>query len=137
MSHLWLSSPHRLWARCELEMKIPQASSFLYILVGESSSFIDEIHAEGLPLPAETLELSVCAGGWSEPVESGCWWWPCTAAGSTLCCCSCPLPRSCISAKKHHHPWAWLYLQPYPVHGDSAFPKQAGHGMLSLILYPC
>lgn len=71
MLHLWPSSPHRLWAKCELEMGIPHASSFLCLLAGESSSFVDEICAEGLPLSAETLELCVCAGDSSDLVESG------------------------------------------------------------------
>lgn len=114
MSHLWPSSPYMLWVRFELEMEISQASSFLYLLAGESSSFVGEIHAEGLPLPAETLELSVCAEDWSDLVEPGTllvvalpeWLWlhPVLLLFSSA---RTPLV-SCMIVKKHHPPWAWL-----------------------------
>lgn len=96
-----------LLARCGLEMEIPQASSFLYLLAGESSNFVDEI-----ALPAETLELSVCAGDWSDLVGSGTvlvvvlpvWLHPVLLLISPA---KTPL-MSCMIVKKHHHPWVWL-----------------------------
>lgn len=36
-----------------------------------SSSFVDEIHTEGLSPPAETLELSVSEGDLSDLAKSG------------------------------------------------------------------
>lgn len=95
-------------------MEIPQASSFLYLLARESSSFVDELHVKGLPLLAETLELSVCAGDWSDLVESvtllvvalPVWLWlhPVVLLFSPA---KMPLV-SCMIVKKHHHPWASL-----------------------------
>lgn len=53
----------------KLKWKSPEPAP--YLLVRKSSSFVDEIHAEGLSSPAETLELSVTAGDLSDLMKTG------------------------------------------------------------------